>query len=203
MLHAGLTGGVGSGKSAAAAEFARLGAIVLDADAIARELLGAGSQAAAAVSEALGPAVLDPRGGVNRAALARLIFADEAARLKLDGILHPMIVARRRQILDGLRRSSPPGACVVTEAALIFEAGTRGEFDCVMLVVAPEPVRRARLAARGWAADEIEARIGSQWSDARKRPLADYVIENGGGFEELRAHVAEVWSALKERAKRD
>ncbi len=202
MLHAGLTGGVGSGKSAACAEFARLGAVVLDADAIARELLSPGAPGASAVARAFGPRVLGPDGGVDRAALASLAFHDETFRRGLDAVLHPMIVARRREVLAEIRRTSPQTVIVVTEAALIFEAGTQGEFDCVILVTAPEPARRARLAARGWSAAEIGARIGSQWDDARKRPLAGYVIDNGGGFEALNAQVSRVWAALKERAKR-
>jgi dephospho-CoA kinase len=202
MLHAGLTGGVGSGKSLAAAEFARLGAVVLDADKIARELLSKGTSGARLVAATFGAPVLAPGGEVDRAALARLVFSDDASRRRLDGLLHPLIVARRRELLEQIKRTSPPDVIVVTEAALIFEAGTRGEFDRVILVTAPEAVRRARLAARGWGAAEIEARIRSQWDDARKRPLADYVIDNGGGLEELKVQVSKVWAALKERAKR-
>ena len=201
MLHAGLTGGVGSGKSLAAAEFARLGAVVFDADEIARELLSKNGAAYHKVIEAFGDSVVGPGMEVDRKALAELVFKRPELRQKLDSLMHPMIVSMRRRLLEETRLRSPD-AVVVTEAALIFEAGTRGEFDCVILVVAPEAARRERLAARGWSEAEIESRIRSQWPDERKKPLADYVIENGGCPVELQSEVAKVWSALVMRPKR-
>ncbi len=201
MLHAGLTGGVGSGKSLAAAEFARLGAVVFDADEIARELLSKNGDGYRKAVEAFGASILGPDMELDRKALADLVFKKPESRRKLDSIIHPMIVSRRRRLLEEVKLRAP-GSVVVTEAALIFEAGTRGEFDCVVLVVAPEAARRERLAARGWSGAEIESRMRSQWPDERKRPLADYVIENGGGPEDLKSEVARTWSALVEKSKR-
>ncbi len=201
MLHAGLTGGVGSGKSLAAAEFARLGAVVFNADDIARDLLKKNGAGYLAVVKAFGDSILNAGMEVNRKALADLVFRQPESRRKLDSLLHPMIVSARRRLLEEVRLRSPESV-VVTEAALIFEAGTRGEFDCVVLVVAPESARRARLAERGWSGAEIESRIRSQWDDEKKRPLADYVIENGSGPAELQREVAKVWSELIRRSTR-
>lgn len=200
-MHAGLTGGVGSGKSTVAAELARLGAIIFDSDQLARELLSKNAAGYQAVAEAFGDSILGQSGELDRAELAKIIFKDEASRCRLDAILHPLIVARRRELLAEIKRSAPPDVVVISEAALIFEAGTRGEFDCVILVSAPEAIRRARLAERGWSAAHIAARISSQWDDERKKQLADYVIDNGDGLESLKEQVGLVWSRLLERQK--
>lgn len=202
MVHAGLTGGIGSGKSAVAALFAGLGAVVLDADALARELTGPGSEAAAEVARALGPGLLTPEGALDRAAVARRVFGDEAARGVLEAELHPRIVALRRARLAVLAEGGSPDAVVVSEAALIFEAGTRAEFDCVVLVTAPEAVRLSRLEARGMARDEALRRMAAQWPDGRKVPLADFVVDNGGALDQTRSQVARVWDALRGRARR-
>jgi len=201
MVHAGLTGGIGSGKTAVAGMFAALGAVVLDADDLARELTGPGSEAARAAEEALGPGLLSPDGALDRAAAARRVFGDGEARRRLEALLHPRIVALRRERLAEILEERGAGTVVVSEAALIFEAGTRAEFDCVVLVTAPAPVRLARLEARGMARAEAEGRMAAQWDDARKALLADYVVDNGGGTEATRAQVARVWDALCRRAR--
>lgn len=202
MVHAGLTGGIGSGKSAVAGMFAALGAVVLDADGLGRELTGPGSEAARAVESALGPGLLTSDGSLDRAATAHRVFGDEEARRRLEALLHPRIVALRRGRLARLRGMLGDGAVVLSEAALIFEAGTRAEFDCVVLVTAPREVRLARLAARGLAREEAERRMAAQWEEARKVPLADYVVDNGGSLDATRAQAARIWDALVGRARR-
>ncbi len=202
MLHAGLTGGIGSGKSTVAAEFARLGAVVLDADDLVRELTGPGSSGAAAVERAFGPERATAGRGVDRAALAALVFGDDRARRRLEAILHPMVLALRRERLARIARERGPATVVVTEAALILEAGTRGDFDCLVVVTAPEAVRRARLAERGMDKDEVKRRMRTQWDDARKAAAADFVVDNGGDREATRRQVEAIWSRLQERLSR-
>lgn len=201
MLHLGLTGGIGSGKSTVAKMFARRGAVVMDADAIVRELLQAGTEATRRVARAFGPGVLGPDGAVDRKALSALVFSDEERRRTLEGILHPMVIARRREMLEGLRKRYGTGTLVVTEAALIFEAGTGREFDHVALVTAPLDVRRRRLLAAGWAQDEIDRRMAAQWPDSMKAPLARWVVDNGGTPEETHAQVMALWPVLQELAR--
>jgi len=203
MVHAGLTGGIGSGKTAVAGMFAALGAVVVDADGLARDLTGPGSEAARAAEEALGPGLLRPDGSLDRAATARRVFGDEPARRRLEALLHPRIVALRRERLAQIRRERGEATVVVSEAALIFEAGTRAEFDCVVLVTAPAGVRLARLEARGMAREEARRRMAAQWEDARKLPLADFVVDNGGEAEATRVQVARIYGALCRRARGD
>ncbi|MGC8723785.1 MAG: dephospho-CoA kinase [Acidobacteriota bacterium] len=199
MLHIGLTGGIGSGKSTVAAIFGELGAVLLDADLLVRDLLGPGQEASAAVGAAFGPAVQAADGSVNRKALAALAFSDEQARRALEAILHPRILARRRELLDEIRGRLGEETVVVTEAALIFEAGTRGEFDEVVLVTAPEGIRRQRLEAAGWDAEEVRRRMEAQWPDSRKLPLADHVVDNGGSPAATRAQAERLWRLFQEK----
>jgi dephospho-CoA kinase len=197
MIHIGLTGGIGSGKSTVARMFGDFGAVVLDADRISRELTGPGCEASALICAEFGQEVMAPDGSVDRKALAAAVFGDEAGRRRLEGILHPRIVARRRGILNDVRRSRGEGAIVVSEAALIFEAGTQGEFDAVILVTAPEAARRERLEKAGWDLAAVGARMASQWPDEKKRPLARWVVENGGDPETTRGQVKRIWAEIQ------
>jgi dephospho-CoA kinase len=193
MLNLGLTGGIGSGKSTVARMFADLGAHVLDADELVREMLGPGGEAVDAVAEAFGQGVLHPEGPVDRKKLAQRVFGDEDARLRLEAILHPRVVAaRRRQIQEKARRLGPD-AVFLSEAALIFEANTWSEFDAIVLVTAPLEVRKARLTAAGWTPEEIERRMAAQWPDDKKAALADWVVDNGGTDAHTRAQVEVLW----------
>ena len=201
MLHVGITGGIGSGKSTVARMLGELGAQVLDADRIVRELLGPGQEGAANVREAFGEAFVGPDGSVDRKALAARVFGDPEARGRLESILHPLVISRRRQRLAEIREQQGRSAVVVSEAALIFEAGTRKEFDRVLLVTAPETVRKARLEAAGWDPVEAERRMASQWPDSRKLPLADWVVDNGADEEYTRGQVAALWPVLQEAAR--
>lgn len=196
MLHVGLTGGIGSGKSTVARYCGELGAVVLDADIIARELLGPGGEGVPAVVEAFGREVVSKDGSIDRAKLAGLVFAEDGARTRLEAIIHPMILAKRRVKLAEIRREKGDSAIVVTEASLIFEAGTRDEFDKVILVTAPLEVRLERLLAAGWREEDINRRIKAQWPDSKKARLADFVIDNRGDAETLRERTRIVWEEV-------
>ncbi|MEJ2367323.1 MAG: dephospho-CoA kinase [Acidobacteriota bacterium] len=200
MLHVGLTGGIGSGKSTVAAMLEEMGAVILDADRFARELIEPGGKAVGDILGAFGTEVGDGAGGVDREALAAIVFKDRQARRKLESILHPKILARRREVLEDIRRRHGERTIVVTEAALILEAGTAGEFDALVLVKAPEPVRKQRLAGK-WSDQEISRRMKAQWRDERKVFLVDYVVDNGGTQEETRRQVDGVWRSLLARLR--
>ncbi len=199
MLHVGLTGGIGSGKSTVAALLREKGAETLDADRIVRRMLAPRGEAVEAVLEAFGEGMRGPKGGVDRRALAALVFEDPEARARLEAILHPRVVARRRALLEEIARRRGPRTVVVSEAALIFEAGTQGEFDATVLVTAPLEVRLKRLAQVGWDLEEARRRMAAQWDDERKAALADFVVDNGGDLDRTRAEVDRLWRELQSR----
>ncbi|CAA9290883.1 MAG: Dephospho-CoA kinase [uncultured Corynebacteriales bacterium] len=190
-MRIGLTGGIGSGKSTAARRFAELGALVVDSDRIAREVVEPGTPGLAAVVEAFGPRVLGPDGRLDRPALGKLVFADEAARTRLNGILHPLIRARVVEIVA----AAPAGTVVVQDVPLLVETGQAGSFDLVVVVEAPPEVRIERLGRdRGMPAEEARARMASQATDAERRAVADVVLVNDGSPEDLRDRVDRLWA---------
>lgn len=199
MLHVGLTGGIGSGKSTVAALLREKGAETLDADRMVREMLAPGGEAVEPVLGAFGGHLRDGQGGVDRRALAALAFADPGARARLEALLHPRVIARRRALLEEIARRRGSRTVVVSEAALIFEAGTQGEFDATVLVTAPREVRLQRLAAAGWDLVDAERRMAAQWDDDRKAALADFVVDNGGDLDRTRAEVERLWGELVRR----
>jgi dephospho-CoA kinase len=192
MLFVGLTGGIGSGKSAVAARLAELGAIVIDSDRLAREVVEPGTDGHTAVVERFGAKVLGPDGAIDRSALAAEVFADAAARKDLEAIIHPRVRARTAEIAG----AAPPGAIVVNDVPLLVEAGLHSAYNLVVVVLAGEPARIARLAAdRGMSESEARARIAAQATDEQRRAVADVVIVNDGTLDELRAAVDQVWRA--------
>lgn len=199
MLRVGLTGGIGAGKSAVSALLAERGAVVIDADELAREVVAPGSPGLAAVVGEFGPGVLRPDGALDREALGARVFADPAARRRLEEIVHPLVRAETARRIAAL----PPDAIVVHDVPLLVEAGLAGEYDLVLVVEAPRQVRLARLAARGLPPAQARARMDSQAPDARRRAVADVVVDNAGTPEDLRERVAQVWERLlEERAAR-
>jgi dephospho-CoA kinase len=190
-VQIGLTGGIGSGKSTAAARFAELGALVIDADALAREVVEPGTDGLAAVVAEFGGQVLDAHGRLDRPALAGLVFGDEAARGRLNAIVHPRVRARAAELIA----AAPPGTVVVQDVPLLVETEQSGAYDLVVVVEAPEELRVQRLAAdRGMSADEARARMASQATDEQRRAVADVVLVNDGTPDELRAKVDAVWA---------
>lgn len=190
-MRIGLTGGIGSGKSTAARRFAELGALVVDADAIAREVVEPGTPGLAAVVAEFGPGVLDDTGRLDRPALGEIVFADGAARGRLNAIVHPLVRARVVEIIA----AAPVGTVVVQDVPLLVETGQAGSYDLVVVVEAPVDVRVRRLVTdRGMPAEQARARMASQASDADRRAVADVVLVNTGTPEDLRAEVDRVWS---------
>lgn len=188
----GLTGGIAAGKSSVAGLLAGLGAPLVDADQLAREVTRPGSAALAAIARGFGQEIITLAGELDRAALGRIVFADPVARRRLEAITHPEIIA------EGRRRFAALGAAghraVVYEAALLCEAGRRRDVDRLIVVVADDEVRVARLMARsGLSREEALARIRAQLPQAEKAALADYLIDNSGALEHTRVQVEQVW----------
>ena len=199
MLKVGLTGNVAAGKSAVARVWTELGAMIIDADQLAREAVEPGTPALQAITARWGPGVLDESGALNRAALRQIVFADPGARRELEGIVHPAVGALRdRQYKRAAERGEP---IVVADIPLLFEVGLQHEFDCIVLVDAPAGVREARLVRdRGLTPDEARRMIAAQMPSAAKRDQADYIIENTGTLADLERKAAEVWGQLQQRA---
>jgi dephospho-CoA kinase len=190
VLRVGLTGGIGSGKSTVAALLAGHGAVVVDADRIAREVVEPGTAGLAAVVAEFGEGVLAPDGSLDRPALAAVVFADPAARARLDAVVHPLVRRRAAELMAGL----PDDAVVVQDVPLLAETGQAGSYDLVLVVEADPETRVARLVARGLAADDARARIAAQASDEQRRAIADVVLDNRGTPEQLAAQVDRFWA---------
>ncbi|HEX7880310.1 MAG TPA: dephospho-CoA kinase [Candidatus Eisenbacteria bacterium] len=209
MLSVGLTGNIASGKSMVAAQLESLGAVVIDADRIGHVLIGSGGAAVDEVRAAFGPGVVGQEGGIDRALLGPVVFADPAARERLNAIVHPRLVAEIRRRMEGMASAEsredweggpPVPLILVVDAALIFELDMAGDFDVVVVVSAPEAVREARLVAKGLTAEEARRRIASQWPEVEKVRRADHVIVNDGAPERLAADVEQLWKILTRAA---
>ena len=196
MLMVGLTGGIGAGKSAVARRLAELGAVVIDSDALAREVVAPGTPGLAEVVAAFGPEVLDPDGALDRATLGRIVFADDERRRRLEAIIHPLVRARAAEIAA----SAPPDAVVVNDVPLLVEAGLAGLYQVVIVVLASEDVRVARLLRdRGMTEADVRARITAQATDEQRRAVADIVIVNDTDMDDLRSQVDAAWASLRAR----
>lgn len=197
FLSVGLTGGIASGKSAVSARMEESGAVVIDADVLAREALAPGSSGLAEVVEAFGREVLAEDGSLDRPALGRIVFADEAARQRLNAIVHPRVRAEAAR----LREQAQPGAVVVEDIPLLVETGQQDRFDVVVVVHAPEQERIRRIVEdRGGTAEDARARIAAQATDAERAAAADVVLENSGTLGELRDQVDELMEKLTAQA---
>jgi dephospho-CoA kinase len=190
----GLTGGIGSGKSTVARLLADRGATVVDADAIAREVVEPGRPALAALVERFGPGILQPDGSLDRAALAARAFATEDDKRALEAITHPAIGE------EFLRRVAAAGDGVVVHDVPLLVESTRGyDYDAVIVVEAPEEVRLARLAARGVDREDARRRIAMQATDEERRKVATWVVDNAGDLAGLEAQVERIWGELQRR----
>ncbi len=196
MLKVGLTGGIGSGKSEVSTRLARHGAVVIDADKIAREVVEPGTDGLREIVEAFGETVLHPDGTLNREKLGSIVFAD-ADRLKvLNGIVHPKVGARA----DELQTSAPEDAVVVYDVPLLAENDLAPLYDVVIVVDAADEVRLDRLTRnRGMSVNDAKARIAAQATREDRLKLADIVIANEGPLDDLDARVADVWHELRSR----
>jgi len=191
----GVTGSIASGKSTVAKMFAELGAAVVSADELAREVVVPGEPALSAVVAAFGAGVLRADGRLDRDELGRRVFADPAARKRLEAILHPAIRARAEQRLAELRRSQVP--LVVYEAPLLFEAGAEGRVDAVLTVTVDEEEQLRRVVERdGLSVEEARRRIAAQMPQAEKAARSDFRIDSGCSLQTLRAAVAALYGSL-------
>lgn len=192
-MRVGLTGGVASGKSTVSALLGRLGAVVIDADALAREVVAPGTPGLERIVAVFGPEMLDADGALDRARLGALVFADPARRAELEAVIHPRVRDRAAE----LERDAPPGALVVHDIPLLVETGQAADFDAVVVVDLPveEQVARA-MRDRGWREDEARARVSAQASRGERLDAATHVIDNSGTLEDLRQRVAEVFEEL-------
>jgi dephospho-CoA kinase len=198
-MRVGLTGGVASGKSTVSLLLAELGAIVIDADLLAREVVAPGTDGLAEIVEVFGPDVLTADGELDRPAVGAIVFADEAKRRALEAIIHPRVRERGRE----LEAAAPEGSVVVHDIPLLVETGQPSHFDAVVVVDVPVDVQVQRMIdLRGLTREEAEARIAAQASREDRLAAATYVIDNTGSLADLAARVAEVYDDLVSRAGR-
>ena len=199
MLTVALTGNIAAGKSTVAELFRSWGATLIDADRLAREAQAPGTPVLRAIADRFGHDLIGPDGVLDRSALRRRVMADPAALPDLNRIVHPDVLRRRAALETEARRRGD--RIVVSDIPLLFEVADPAAFDAVVLVDAPEPVRRARLIARrGLSAEEAQAMLAAQAPSGPKRERSTYVIDNDGGRDTLEARAREVWSQLLARA---
>jgi dephospho-CoA kinase len=192
-MRVGLTGGVASGKSSVAAVLAELGAVLIDADKLAREVVAPGTDGLRRVVEEFGPGVLTADGSLDRPALGAVVFGDEPARRRLEAIIHPLVRARAHE----LEAAAPDGAVVVHDIPLLVETGQADRFDAVLVVDVPVPTQIARMVEqRGMTPEEAAARVAAQATREQRVAAATYVIDNTGTLEDLRERVTEVFEKL-------
>jgi dephospho-CoA kinase len=186
----GLTGGIGAGKSAVAKRLARRGAVIIDADVLAREVVAAGTAGLAAVVDAFGPQVIGADGELDRPALGAQVFGDESARRRLEAIIHPRVRARTAELAG----SAAPDAVVVNDVPLLVETGLAPSYHLVAVVHADSEVRIRRLMeTRGMTAKQAAARIAAQTGDAQRRAAADVLLDNDAGLAALNERVDRLW----------
>jgi len=196
LLRVGLTGGIGAGKSEVSRRLAAQGAVVIDADAIAHEVVGPATGGLAEVVAAFGNDVLDPGGQLDRARLGDLVFADPQLRSKLNAIVHPLVAARMRELED----TAPAGSIVVHDVPLIAENNLAGSYDLVVVVDVPTRIQLDRLIRhRGLSRDQAKARIAAQAAREQRLAIASIVVDNSGSLAELDRQVGELWAELRRR----
>jgi dephospho-CoA kinase len=197
VLRVGLTGGIGAGKSEVSRRLAAQGAVVIDADAVAREVVASGTDGLTEVTAAFGSAVLGADGSLDRAKLGDIVFADAQARAKLNAIIHPLVARRMAE----LEQAAGPGAVVVHDVPLITENGLADSYDIVVVVDVPPRVQLERLVMhRAMTRDQAKARIDAQASREQRLAVAGIVVDNSGSLAELDRQVGELWTELRRHA---
>lgn len=192
-MRVGLTGGVASGKSTVAALLRELGALVVDADVLAREVVELGTPGLDAVVREFGPEVLGPDGRLDRARMGALVFVDAGRRAALEAIIHPLVRARAADI----EAAAPAGVIVVHDIPLLVETGQAADFDAVLVVDVPEAVQLERaMRDRAWNEAEARSRVAAQATRQERLAAATHVIDNAGTLEDLRRRVTEVFEEL-------
>ena len=199
MLLVGLTGGIGTGKSTVARMLEKRGAVVFDADVLARQAVAPGTPGFEEVVERFGPNVLAPGGGLDREALASIVFSDPAARSDLEGIVHPEV---RRMFAEGCEEYRDSDRVVVFSAPLLVETRMHTAFDLLIVVSAPVATQIERLMrGRGMAERDVQARIAAQLPLEAKAEVADVLVDNEGTLEDLEGQVERVWRDLDALAR--
>jgi dephospho-CoA kinase len=197
LVRVGLTGGVASGKSTVSAILDELGAVIIDADVLAREVVAKGTPGLEKVVAEFGPELFTPDGDLDRPAMGRLVFADEDARRRLEAIVHPLVFER----IVELEEAASADDVVVHDIPLLAESGRADTFDAVIVVDADPEVQVERMIReRGWTREEAESRMLAQASREERRAIATHLIVNDGSLEQLRARVEEVYEQLHNAA---
>lgn len=198
MLKVGLTGGIAAGKSEVSRRLAERGAVIIDADTVAREVVAPGTRGLAEITAAFGPGVLDAGGALDRGRLGEIVFADPELLGKLNAIVHPLVAERMLEI----ERTAPPDAIVVHDVPLLAENRLAGRYDVVVVVdVAPEVQLDRLTRQRGMPADQARERMGAQASRAERLAIADIVVDNSGPLAELDRRVDGLWEELRRRER--
>jgi dephospho-CoA kinase len=193
VLRVGLTGGIGSGKSTASARLAELGAVVIDSDVLAREVVEPGTPGLAAIRAAFGPDVITADGTLDRPRLGQVVFADPERLAVLNGIVHPLVRARA----GAISAAAGPDAVVVQDVPLLVENHLAADFDLVVVVDAPDEDRVTRLTERrGMTAEDAQARMAAQATREVRLAAADMVLDNSGSPQDLVEQVDELWPRL-------
>lgn len=199
MLLVAVTGGIASGKSAVAARLAEHGAVVVDADQVARDVVAPGAPALARIAEEFGPDVLTSDGALDRARVGEIVFADPEKRAVLNAITHPAVLEESHRRFRAAR-DADPDAIVVYDIPLLVEAGRHEEFDVVVAVEADIETRIDRMTTlRGMTAEDATRRIAAQASDDDRRAIADVVIDANGTLDETLAQTDALWENLRTR----
>ena len=197
VARIGLTGGIGSGKSTVAKMLVECGAVLIDADAISRQLMEPGRAVLAETVRAFGEGILTPTGELDRAALAALVFADESARASLNAIVHPAVRAEAARQREAAVQKLGEGTVIVEDIPLLTETGQAADFDAVIVVETQHGERLRRLVeVRGMSEADARARIQAQASDEQRRAIATWVIDNSGSLERTAAQVREVFAKI-------
>jgi dephospho-CoA kinase len=206
VLRVGLTGGIGSGKSEVSRRLAERGAVLIDADVAAREVVVPGSPGLARIAGTFGAGVLRPDGSLNRERLGEIVFSDPGLRTKLNEIVHPLVRAWMQEAEEAAVRAAAgaralAGPVVVHDVPLLAESRGRAGFDVVIVVDVPPEAQAERLVRlRGMPAEQARARMAAQASREQRLALADIVIDNSGSLDDLDRRVGEVWADLERRA---
>jgi len=203
MFRIGLTGGIAAGKSVATARLAELGAVVIDHDVLAREAVAPGSVGLAAIVEAFGDVVLTPDGGLDRPGLGALVFADAAARSRLNDIVHPEVrrLSAEREAMSG---AADPTAVIVHDIPLLVETGQAEHFHLVVVVHTPAEQRVRRLVeGRGLSEEAARSRLASQAADDERLAVADFTLDGSGSEDNLRAQVDTLWQRVAEEVAQE
>ena len=200
MLRVGLTGGIGSGKSEVSRRLAAQGAVIIDADAIAREVVAPGTPGLEQVVAAFGPQLLRADGTLDRERLGDIVFADPGKLMKLNGIVHPLVGKRMTE----LETTANAEAIVVHDVPLIAENGLAPAYDVVVVVDTPPALQLDRLVKlRGMSQEQARARVAAQATREERLAIADFVIDNSGSLGELDRQVGDLWAELRRRLRRN